>query len=170
MNVVLNRGFTLIELIVVMVLIGIVGLSASAQITAMLGYEQTTSVDELYARLRLVQRINMNRDDSSCVVVTMNQSAIWHQESNSCSTVNLNSERKSEITFDASVAINGSTNNMVNIVFDTLGRPVFCNIRKNTNSITISKVTPTTCSFTIGEEKTPFSVNEEGYINYGNES
>ncbi|MGN1357535.1 MAG: Tfp pilus assembly protein FimT/FimU [Succinivibrionaceae bacterium] len=161
-----SKGFSLVELVIVMLLVGILAVTASVKIGTMMGYEQGAGADEFYGRLRLVQEMNMSRDDGSCVAAIMGSRGIWHQDLDSCSVADFSQNRLDEIVFDNTAAVDGKTNMTVTVIFDRKGDPVFCGKTAGT-SISVNLGTPAQCGFTIGSDNIPFTINEEGYITYG---
>ncbi len=62
----MQRGFTLIELVLVILLLGILAAFAVPKWLGKGGFETQTVRDELLTRLRLVQTVNMHEPASRC--------------------------------------------------------------------------------------------------------
>ena len=62
----MRKGFTLVELVIVILLLGILAAFAVPKWLGKGGFEIHTLRDELVARLRLVQTMNMNEGTDRC--------------------------------------------------------------------------------------------------------
>lgn len=76
-----HSGFTLIEMVVVIIVIAILAAVAVPKFANRSGFEDYTVRDQLIARLRLVQLQNMNADPSG---VDVNNGWYWLVVKNSC--------------------------------------------------------------------------------------
>lgn len=77
MNDMTSKGFTLIELVLVIVLLGVLAMTAAPRFFTSSGYDQITSRDVLIQQLRQAQLQTMNHS-AACQVVhfSANQSSI----------------------------------------------------------------------------------------------
>ena len=74
----MHKGFTLIELVIVILLLGILAAFAVPKWLGKGGFETHTLRDELVARLRLVQTINMHEGEGRCTQLVLEQSRFAH--------------------------------------------------------------------------------------------
>ena len=73
-----NKGFTLIELVIVILLLGILAAFAVPKWLGKGGFETHTLRDELVARLRLVQTMNMQEGEARCTQLVLEPSRFGH--------------------------------------------------------------------------------------------
>ena len=73
-----KHGFTLIELVIVILLLGILAAFAVPKWLGKGGFETHTLRDELVARLRLVQTMNMHEGEARCTQLVLEQSRFAH--------------------------------------------------------------------------------------------
>ena len=73
-----NKGFTLIELVIVILLLGILAAFAVPKWLGKGGFETHTLRDELVTRLRLVQTMNMHEGEARCTQLVLEQSRFAH--------------------------------------------------------------------------------------------
>lgn len=67
-----NTGFTLVELIVVILIIGILSISIAPRFFTISSYEERRALDELLTALRHTQQMAMNRGGNIRLVLTAN--------------------------------------------------------------------------------------------------
>lgn len=73
-----NKGFTLIELVIVILLLGILAAFAVPKWLGKGGFETHTLRDELVTRLRLVQTMNMHEGEARCTQLVLEQGRFAH--------------------------------------------------------------------------------------------
>jgi len=146
------KGFTTIELIIVIILIGILATTIIPKIQSSGGYQEITYQDESVTKLRSIQlRAMQDTSGSQCINVLVTASKLGIPDDSCTSFVdnNINSTTIVKI-IDENVSFHyagGSTS----FSFDYLGRPVNC-----TSPCQISIV---------GQEQTLIiAINEQGYI------
>ena len=74
----MRRGFTLIELVIVILLLGILAAFVVPKWLGKGGFETHTLRDELVARLRLVQTMNMQEGEARCTQLVLEPSRFGH--------------------------------------------------------------------------------------------
>lgn len=74
----MQRGFTLVELVIVILLLGILAAFAVPKWLGKGGFETHTLRDELVTRLRLVQSINMQEGASRCTQLVVEATRFGH--------------------------------------------------------------------------------------------
>ncbi len=65
-----SRGFTLVELVVVLVLLGIISIYAAPKFAGRGGYSELTVQQDLKQSIRLAQQLAMSRTDRTITLVT----------------------------------------------------------------------------------------------------
>lgn len=176
-----NRGFSIIELVLVIVLMGILTVTVAPKLFNSNGFDEYTYQAEIVsvlrsAQLRAMQQTQSNNKNCHTVTVTDSQVGL----SDSCNLVRIIPGSSDPIEYEPTElhvprVINGgdvifSTNskNGVNssIIFDSLGKPVdtlgqpaVCNDASGQ---------PSTCNITIsGAETLTVIVESEGFIHAG---
>lgn len=80
-----TQGFTLIELVVVLIVLGVLAATTVPKLTGRAAFEEYTVRDQLIARLRLVQLQAMNGDPSddaaenACYWLVVKNSCLYHE-------------------------------------------------------------------------------------------
>lgn len=74
------NGFTLVEVVIVMIIIGILVVVALPKMVSRDAFEDYTIRDALIARLRLAQTKNMNAGTNSCYWVVTRRSCLYSEE------------------------------------------------------------------------------------------
>lgn len=155
-----RRGFTLIELVVVIVLLGIVAVYAASRYTGISSFSSVTTQSEVLASLRLTQNRAMQRTDLCNRWLVSNNQAQQVSPSVSagaCTTSLLSSATDSSFV-DA--AANDITLTLTNndgsyfLDFDSLGRATQC---------LTANCTVTLNNLQSGESR-QVCINSEGYI------
>ncbi len=156
-----HKGFTLIELIVVIILISIMAVTVLPKFFTSNGFEEFTYRDEIITKLRAIQLRSMQQTtDTVCktVQVEIAPSAViglqaTDPNTNVCTTgysgdsTSVRVDPKHSVTFTLSEGL-------TNFNFSVLGRPEGC--------VTVS---PCVITITITGENSPeIFVNSEGYI------
>jgi MSHA pilin protein MshC len=147
------KGFTTIELIVVIILIGILAATIIPKMQSTGGYEEIVYQDETVTKLRTIQlRAMQNTSGSQCQSVLITSDKLGIPDNNCTSFVNNNNISSTTIVKIIDHDVNfqyagGSTL----FSFDHLGRPVNC-------------FSPCQISI-VGQEQTLIvAINDQGYI------
>lgn len=131
----MQRGFTLIELVIVILLLGILAAFAVPKWLGKGGVETQTLRDELLTRLRLVQTINMHEPADRCTQLVVEASRFAHitlaATGAACPAPGLmagwsDNQRTRGRLVTPSTGMSISLNNASSFVlrFDQLGRPL----------------------------------------------
>ena len=150
------KGFTTIELVVVVILIGILAATIIPKMQSTGGYEEITYQDETVTKLRGIQlRAMQDTSGSQChnVLVTNDKLGI---PDDSCTSFLDNNINSTTIVKIIDHAVNFQyTGGSTPFTFDYLGRPVNCS-------------SPCQVSI-VGQEQTLIvAINEQGYISAAN--
>ncbi len=160
------KGFTLVELITVMILLGILSLYVVPKFSMLRDDNDVVYINSLIDRLRLVQEIDMNRSDGSCVAAVINRDGLWHQECDGGVIKNDSSAQLNLFAFGEEMLVDGSNETKMVFAFDSLGNLTVCQKTSLNGEVTVSgiKKRSANCSFTIGSNKRMLIINTEGYI------
>lgn len=118
-----NKGFTLVELIVVILIIGILSISIAPRFFAVSSYEDRRAVDELLTALRYTQQMAMNRGGNIRLVLTANDYTVELTDGTQLRSPD-GSRHSSCITpICYKKDLEGVSASATTIVYDSLGRP-----------------------------------------------
>lgn len=165
------RGFTLIELVIVIILLGILSVTAASRLIGRSSFDAVVVRDQAIAMARQIQLVGMNNpvnlaSPNSCLALVIEASALGAPTSPSCSanpssTQALTTERdRVSFTFRNGSAFDTTG---VKIYFDMLGRPT--RIKGNQQ---VRMCTENRCEITVeagNGEQARLCINGEGYIN-----
>ena len=154
-------GFTLIEVITVIIIIGILSVNVLPKFLSSSGFEEYTYRDELLTKLRGVQQRAMQRTDvASCSVVISTDSktlGLLAANNTGCGTGLAGDSTSVAVSTSHNVSFSISSNvNNNAFSFSDLGRPQGCNAATSPCEITLTVV---------GDEQSlSIRINQEGYI------
>ncbi|XQW85552.1 prepilin-type N-terminal cleavage/methylation domain-containing protein [Thalassotalea piscium] len=167
----LSKGFTLIELIVVIIILGIVSVTVAPKFFSSNGFEQVTYRNEIVSTLRAIQLRTMQQTSGNyCHLISVSSYAIGLNKTDTNNPLNcdlsaLEDDTKDEFSKNTSVAIedkhkpnvNFSVNGLANVFgFDQLGRII------NSSG---NRVNCNPCQIVItGSETLIVKIENEGYI------
>lgn len=169
----IERGFTLIELVLVLLLIGIMGAVAVPRLFSNADTGNITTRDALVSRLRLVQTMNMNEPQTQRTRLAVGQpqngqTGFAHitdvisadaPENTNVGSANLSDAEKAwRRMHNADAAITVNTRNNFSLLFDRLGKPALYG--SNGQKVTDCK---NGCDLVVGNKYT-LRIEEEGYI------
>ena len=152
-------GFTLIELVTVIILIAILSVNVLPQFFSSSGFEEYTYRDELLTKLRGIQQRAMQRTDvASCAVIisadskilgllAINNTGCGNGLAGDSTTVAISNSHN--VTFSISSNVNNNA-----FSFSDLGQPVGCTAAPCEITLTV-----------VGDEQSlSIRINQEGYI------
>ncbi len=113
-----QKGFTLVELIVVILLIGILSISIAPRFFAVSSYEDRKASDELRSALRHTQQLAMNRGGNIQLLLTATNLTV--QQTDGTALRSPDGHMPYVKTFPSNVTVSPVPST---ITFDTLGRP-----------------------------------------------
>ena len=115
---IISQGFTLVELIVVVLLIGILSISIAPRFFGVSSYEDRKAADELRSALRHTQQLAMNRGGNVQLVLTSTNLTV--QLSDGTPLRSPDGRMPYEKTFPTNVAVSPVPST---ITYNTLGKP-----------------------------------------------
>ncbi len=133
-----QRGFTLVELITIIVILGIIAVTALPRFSGRSGFDSRAFSDQVKAALRLAQKLAIAQHRNVCVVVTTTAPAtlainVSSAEAGACDTAlpSLSGSGNYLITAPGSAAL---TSSAATITFDRAGSPGATAITLNVDS------------------------------------
>ena len=154
-----DEGFTLIELVIVILLLGTLAAFAVPKWLGKGGFETHTLRDELVARLRLVQSINMQEGASRCSQLVIETKRFGHlTQLGSCTGKPISAWSQDEQTRGRLVNASGS------VVISPQG--TFSFDKRSGRPLTPATCLITGCNLVVsdGQESTRLRIEPEGYI------
>jgi MSHA pilin protein MshC len=152
-------GFSLVELVTVIILIAIISVIVLPKFFSSSGFEEFTYRDELLTKLRGIQQRAMQKTDlSSCSVkVSLKEIGLLAANNNVCTTsfagdsTSVFVDNLHNVNFSVSSNVNNNA-----FSFSNLGRPQGC--------VATSVPCEITLSITGEEQNLSIEINQEGYI------
>lgn len=165
-------GFTLIELIVVIIILGILSVTVAPKFFTSNGFEQYTYRNEVVTTLRALQLRAMQQTTGNyCHLITVNSTQVGLRkfddtQVNNCHLSDFADKNKPDfdkdtsVTIEAKHAVTFSVNGLTNtFAFDQLGRVT------DFNGNRLNCISPNVCQIIItGEEILKIQIENEGYI------
>lgn len=117
-----QNGFTLVELIVVILLIGILSVSIAPRFFTVGSYEDRRAVDELFIALRYAQQMAMNRGGNIQLVISANQFRVERLVPPTYTPADLRSP-EGNIPYKKTFPSGITASPAITIIYDGLGKP-----------------------------------------------
>lgn len=169
-----NSGFTLTELVIVIIVLGVLAATAGPKLIGKSAFEDYTVRDQLISRLRLVQLQGMNADPSdgattnACYWLVVKSTCFYHEHTektaSSCNppddAVDCGDDNYNQYN---SVSFSSGMLEQANYRFDIDGK---LSPDSNINSKLIDLDTPAIIAIT-GESDLKVKIETEGYIHEG---
>ena len=119
-----NNGFTLVELIVVILIIGILSVSIAPRFFGVSSYEDRKTVDDLLTTLRYTQQMAMNRGGNIRFILTSNNYTVELTDGTQLrSPDGLKHSSCNAIPFCYKKDLDVASATTATIVYDRLGKP-----------------------------------------------
>lgn len=118
-----NKGFTLVELIVVILIIGILSISIAPRFFGVSSYESRRAVDELLTALRYTQQMAMNRGGNIRFVLTANDYTVELTDGTQLRSPDGSRHPTCGTPICYKKDLEGVSASTVTIIYDSLGRP-----------------------------------------------
>jgi len=116
-----NNGFTTIELVVVIILIGILSVTAVSRFFTSKGYEEYSYRAEAITKLRAIQLKAMQQThNNECHFLTVESKRLGVDTSNTCTS---ETSDLTTVTIDADHQVSFSTSGVTSFYFDSMGKP-----------------------------------------------
>ena len=122
-----TNGFTLVEIIVVILLIGILSIFAAPKFVNDDSFKARGLADEIITAIRHAQRLSMTRGENHRIIITTTSYTVEKFVSNASSPVR---HPDGDTSFSKSFPPNLITSAAATIEFDQLGRPIPNNLVK----------------------------------------
>lgn len=151
------KGFTLIEMVIVILLLGILAAFAVPKWLGKGGFETHTLRDELVTRLRLVQTMNMHEGEARCTQLVLEQGRFAHlTQTGNCVTTPISNWSVDERSRGRVVTASGDISlPQGSFTFDKRsGRPLSPSTCVNGCNLVVSS----------GQESARLRIEPEGYI------
>jgi MSHA pilin protein MshC len=151
-----HSGFTLVELVTTMILIGILAVTALPRFIGPTSYSAYSLRSEFLAELRLVQQLALNNTDRCYrLQVTANQYQLTHftnRTGPTCGGAIARVDDPQLLAGGARLVLLDTNSDSFNIDFDINGRPQLnCNANNN-------------CIQTVADESLVIAISAEGYM------
>jgi len=117
------HGFTLVELIVVILLIGILSISIAPRFFTVSSYQDRRAVDELLTALRYTQQMAMNRGGNIRLVLTANDYTVELTDGTQLRSPDGSRHPSCVTPICYKKDLEGVSASAATIIYDSLGRP-----------------------------------------------
>jgi len=137
-----KQGFTLVELVVVLLILGIIGINIGTRFFSSSSFSERKVADELIDAIRYTQHLAMSRSSTFRIVTSSNSYSV--QDAGGIAIANPNRSGDYTVSVPSNTSLSAIT-----ISFNGLGQP-----------------TPTTDSNIVIGSGTPFTITVEGETGY----